>query len=114
MSTTSIEPGDICLAQVPFTSGLPGKVRPVLVLRLDGEDCVVCSATSSAPRTERDLELKDWASEGLLRPSTCRLGRLNTMERKLLIRRIGRLSAADAREVLRAWRTHIGPSWAER
>jgi len=80
MNTTDIEPGDICLAAIPFTSGLPGKVRPVLVLWLDGEDCVVCSITSAAARTERDLELSDWANEGLLRPSTCRLGRLNTFD----------------------------------
>ncbi len=114
MSTTSIAPGDICLAAIPFTSGLPGKVRPVLVLWLDGEDCVVCPITSAAARTARDLELKDWAREGLLRPSRCRLGHLNTMEQALLIRRIGHLSPADASAVLRTWRTHICPSWAEK
>jgi len=111
MSTTSSEPGDIGLAEIPFTSGQPGKVRPVLVLWTEGEDCVVCSITAARPRGPRDLELKDWADEGLLRPSTCRLGRLHTMEQGLLVRRIGQLSAADADRIARVWRERMRPAW---
>jgi mRNA interferase MazF len=111
MSTTGIEPGDLYLAQIPFTSGEPGKVRPVAVLWLDGEDCVVSSVTSAPPRGLRDVVLRDWMSEGLLRPSTCRLGRLNTMQQKLLTRSLGHLSQDDARELLRVWRLHIRPAW---
>jgi len=110
-TTTSIVPGDVCLARIPFTSGEADKVRPVVVLWLDGLDCVVCAVTTARPRGPRDLLLEDWESAGLVRPSTCRLGRLNTMELKLLTRRIGRLTDADARAVLRLWRRHIRPAW---
>ena len=112
MSTTSIGPGDVWLAHIPFTSGQAGKVRPVLVLWLDGQDCVVCAVTSAQPRGHRDLPLGDWMEEGLLRPSTCRLGHLNTMEQRLLVRHIGRLTAADAARILAAWHSHIRPGWA--
>jgi len=111
MTTTSIEPGDLCLAEILFTSGEAAKVRPALVLCLDAEDCVVCLITSVGPRGERDVVLQDWSQAGLLRPSTCRIGRLTTIEKRLLIRRIGRISDRDGHTLAQAWYTHNRPGW---
>jgi mRNA-degrading endonuclease toxin of MazEF toxin-antitoxin module len=40
------QPGEIWLAEIAFTSGAAGKLRPVLVLWNDAADVVVAAVTS--------------------------------------------------------------------
>lgn len=63
-------PGEIWLANIPFTSGTSSKIRPVLVLWLDAADCVVSTVTSMPPRSASDVPLADWLAAGLRVPST--------------------------------------------
>ena len=63
------QPGEICLANIPFTNGLAWKVRPVLVLWLDEADLVVAAVTSAQPRSAEEVALLDWISAGLRVPS---------------------------------------------
>jgi uncharacterized repeat protein (TIGR03803 family) len=58
-------PGEIWLAEIPFTDGSASKIRPVLVLWLDVGDAVVAAVTSAAPRSTSDVSLQDWQAEGL-------------------------------------------------
>lgn len=44
-----MQAGEIWLADIPFTSGTGSKIRPVLVLWLDGSDAVVAVVTSAGP-----------------------------------------------------------------
>ena len=44
-------PGEIWLADIPFTDGSASKIRPVLVLWLDAGDAVVAAVTSAATRS---------------------------------------------------------------
>jgi len=67
------KPGEIWLANIPFTSGVASKVRPVLVLWEDAADVVVAAVTKAAPRSPSDVLLKDWAKAGLVVPSKVRL-----------------------------------------
>ena len=60
--------GELWLAEIPFTSGVASKLRPVLVLWEDMADVVVAAVTKAAPRSLTDVPLHDWASEGLVVP----------------------------------------------
>ncbi len=78
----------------------------MLVLWEDMADVVVAAVTKAAPRSPTDVPLHDWASEGLVVPSTVRLSRLDCLEQPLLRRRLGTLSLVDARLVKAAWSQH--------
>lgn len=43
----TIRPGELWVADIPFTDGKSIKRRPILVLWLDGEDIVVAAVTSA-------------------------------------------------------------------
>ena len=51
--------GEFWLAEIPFTSGVASKLRPVLVLWEDAADVVVAAVTRALPRSETDVALKD-------------------------------------------------------
>jgi mRNA interferase MazF len=54
------QPGEIWLADIPFTSGAASKLRPVLVLWTDAADVVVAAVTSAQPRSTTDVLLQSW------------------------------------------------------
>ena len=99
--------GEIWPAEIPFTSGVASKLRPVIVLWRDAADVVVAAVTKAAPRSPTDVSLQDWAAEGLVVASTVRLSRLDCLEQVLLRRRLGRISQPDARLVKAAWSQHV-------
>lgn len=91
-----MQAGEIWLANIPFTHGAGAKIRPILILWLDGADAVVAVVTSATPRTPTDVFLADWKVAGLRVPSTVRLSRLDCLEQSLLFRKLGAICAADA------------------
>ena len=99
--------GEIFICQFPFTSGAFSKARPVLVLFDLGVDAVICRITSAPHAGPGDVTLRDWASEGLAKPSVARLDRLVTAEKSILGRRLGRLSAADEPAIRATWNQHL-------
>jgi mRNA interferase MazF len=103
------QPGEIWLADIPFTSGVASKVRPVLVLWVDADDVVVAAVTSAAPRSPTDVFLQDWSAEGLRVASTARLSRLDCLEQVLLRRKLGALTATDAQRLKGVWASQIHP-----
>lgn len=48
---TTIRPGDLWIADIPYTDGSGSKKRPVLVLWLEANDTVVAAVTSAAARS---------------------------------------------------------------
>lgn len=96
-------PGEIWLADIPFTNGQAAKIRPVLILWLDGHDAVLAAVTSAPPRSLADVALSDWQEAGLRVTSTVRLSRLDCLEQFLLRKKLGRLSAKDSETVKRVW-----------
>lgn len=100
-------PGEIWLAEIPFTSGIASKRRPVLVLWNDAADAVVAAVTSAAPRSVTDIPLLDWAAAGLRVASPVRLSRLDCLEEALLRRRLGRLSSRDAEQLQKTWQEQV-------
>ena len=100
-------PGEIWLADIPFTGGSASKIRPVLVLWLDAADAVVAAVTSAAPRSPSDVPLVNWQAAGLRLPSTARLSRLDCLEQILPRKKLGKISAADARQLKQVWTAQI-------
>lgn len=95
--------GEIHLAPFLYADLGRAKRRPVCVVSGTafnaGPDLVVAMVTSSRERRTSpgigDVPLDDWAAAGLLAPSTVRAGRLQTIERGLLVRLLGRVSHTD-------------------
>ena len=100
-------PGEIWLANIPFTNAIASKVRPVLVLWLDAADCVTSAITSAQPRSLSDVPLSDWQQAGLRVPSTVRISRLDFLEQVLLIKKLGKISPGDAAVIKRVWTQQI-------
>ena len=106
-----ISPGDVWIADIPYTDASASKKRPVLVLWIDALDAVVAVVTSAPPRTVTDVVLTDWNAAGLRVPSTVRLARLDCLEQSLLLRRLGNVSAADAQQLKTIWSQHVKPQF---
>jgi mRNA interferase MazF len=108
---TTIQPGEFWLAEIPFTDGSASKIRPVLVLWLDGSDAVVSAVTSASARSKTDVPLRDWQKSGLRFPSVVRLSRLDCLEQSLLKVRLGKIVQSDAKNVTNAWSRYIKPKF---
>ena len=101
------QPGEVWLADIPFTNGVASKLRPVLVLWTDAADVVVVAVTSAQPRSTTDVALQNWSAAGLRVASTVRLSRLDCLEQILLRRRLGVLTPTDAEQLKRVWANEI-------
>lgn len=99
-STTSFDFGDVVLVPFPFTNQTASKKRPAVVvsshtLHQESIDIVIIAVTTQ-PRATSSLEVSiaDWNAAGLLRPSVIKPV-LATVERSLVLRRLGKLSDPD-------------------
>jgi mRNA interferase MazF len=92
--------GDILLIAFPFTSGGTSKKRPALVLLDTGDaDILVARITSQISNSEYDIIIDEWQNAGLLVPSYIRLHKLATLEKVLIDKKLGELSALDLEKV---------------
>jgi len=89
------EQGDIVVLELPFTDLLGSKLRPVLVLNaIDlGEDLIVIKITSSPGKHRIPIMQTDLVTGRLKKePSYIDCSSIFTVEKKLIIKVIGRLS----------------------
>jgi mRNA interferase MazF len=94
------DPGDIVLLTFPFTGETGSKRRPALVLLDAGDDDILVARVTTQQHTSRfDLVLRDWKEAGLIASSSARLHKLATLEKSLVDRRLGGLSAFDWSQV---------------
>jgi len=92
--------GEILLLNYPYTSYQEGKKRPALVLLDTGdEDIILARITSQKLQSPYDLEIEEWKQAKLLLPSIVRVDKLATLEKKLVERRLGKLSSRDWNKV---------------
>jgi mRNA interferase MazF len=101
-STTPCRRGDIVLVPFPFTDLSTTKQRPAVVLSSERYhqatgDCLVAAITSVRPLA---LSPEDQAAGGLLKPSIIKLGKLITLDRRLIRRTLGRLPATTVETLL--------------
>lgn len=100
----SFRTGAVVLIKFPFTDGSGAKKRPALVLMdSDDDDLLLARITTQSSSSPCDCELKDWPKAGLKAPSFVRLHKLATLEKKLVEKEFGILTAADWRRVLETW-----------
>jgi len=93
--------GAVVLINFPFTDDSSAKKRPALVLLDSGDnDLLLARLTTQFSDSLFDCELKDWAKAGLKAPSFARLHKLATLEKKLVEKEFGILTALDLRRVL--------------
>lgn len=103
----SLARGDIVLVPFPFTDLTARKVRPAMLISPDpqGADVVVAfiSSSTTLPLTPTDWTLfashPNFAQTGLKVSSVFRCGKLLTIRRSLVLRKLGRASPAIQREL---------------
>jgi len=100
-STTSYSFGDVVLVPFPFTDQTATKKRPAVVVSSrtylqKRRDLIIMAITSQLKGrlTVGEFDVSDWKGAGLLKPSMAKPV-LATIERKLVIKRMGRLKAPD-------------------
>jgi mRNA interferase MazF len=99
--------GEIYLCQFPFTSGAANKIRPALILFDLQQDALICRVTSAIQSGSLNIQILDWQTAGLLKPSIARLDRIITAEKSIFLRRLGVLSARDSNAVKQAWNQYM-------
>lgn len=106
-SAVTLARGDVVITAFPFTDLSGSKRRPAVVLAVNpGHPDVILAFISSvipAMVAASDLPLlptdADFAQSGLKVPSVIRLNKLVTLERQLVIRRIGSLPSHRLRRL---------------
>ncbi len=84
--------GDIVLIQFPHTDMRGVSKRPALILYDSGDqDVLVARITSQEQNTKSDFKIHDWQKSGLLDESYIRLGKLATIEKSCITRKLGKL-----------------------
>lgn len=102
--------GEIVLLRFPHVDTTGTRRRPALVLLDTGDqDAVVARVTSQAIRSAYDVEVREWREAGLMLPSVIRVDKVATLEKRLVERRLGALTAGDwarvGKVVRRLWRS---------
>jgi mRNA interferase MazF len=92
--------GDILLIEYPYTDLAGIKQRPAVVIKdTNDSDVILARITGQSRETEFDIEITDWRSAGLLKPSIIRVHKLATLETKLIKRKLGNLPENDLKKL---------------
>jgi mRNA interferase MazF len=112
--TTGYSFGDIVLVPFPFTDQSETKKRPAVVIsssayHRSGPDLLIMAITSKmrVVRSVGEFRVKDWQGAGLLKPSAIK-SVITTIERSLVLKRLGRLNAEDKQSLRRTISALIG------
>jgi mRNA interferase MazF len=108
--TTSYSQGDVLLVPFPFTDLSAVKQRPAVVVSPDRlnkvrPDLVVAAITSQIPDVLGDDEVRlsdtDLSAGGLPKPSIVKLGKIFTIHRGLIRKKLGRVPSRTLEEILK-------------
>ncbi len=102
---------DIVVVPFPFTEAPGAKRRPALVISRssfneNGHTVLAMITTRAHHPWPGDTELSDRSSAGLHLPCIIRL-KAFTLDNRLIIRKIGRLSSADRRRASAQFKKHL-------
>ena len=110
-TTTGCEFGDVVLVPFPFTDQTATKKRPAVVVSSDAyhrdRPDVILMAVMSQVRPAvgvGEIPVQRWKEAGLLKPSVLK-ALLATVERRLVLRKLGSLDAQDREALGRTLRT---------
>ena len=98
--TTLYRAGDVVLTPFPYADQTGEKKRPVVLLSADQvvRDTgiyIAAMVTSHTARDAWDVPILAWHDAGLLFPSVVRCPKVFGLDQSLILRRLGRLGAAD-------------------
>lgn len=106
--------GDVVLVPFPFTDQSGAKKRPATVVSSSvynsaRPDLVLMAITGQAKGVANvgEVEVTEWRKAGLLKASVIKPV-LTTIEKKLIIYRLGRLEASDRKSLENAIRVILG------
>jgi mRNA interferase MazF len=94
---------DVVLLPIPFTDLTSRKVRPGVVIGRNGTDLFLVPISSVLSNT--DILLTEWQAAGLNVPCGVK-AQIATVEERLVVKSVGRLTAADRQALdarLRIW-----------
>ena len=100
LSLIPCEAGSVVLVPFRFTSGGGVKNRPAVILSCDAyhtdraDAVMIALSTRMGASYFGDYELSDWRSAGLPAPTKVK-GIMQTIERSMIIRRLGSLTSKD-------------------
>jgi mRNA interferase MazF len=114
-NTIAYDFGDVILVPFPFTDQSATKKRPAIVVSSrkyhhDHPDLVLVAVTSQtrvAPLSGEAV-ISDWSAAGLLKPSTIKPV-LATVDRRLVLRKLGRLQPSDVPALQKVLNDILGP-----
>lgn len=92
------EKGTVVLVPFPFTDLSGTKVRPAIVVshRLSGDDSIVAFISAKQSRIEKyDVRIIPSQSNGLKTASTIKCAKLATLDKKIILGKLGELSKDD-------------------
>ena len=107
-SMPSYSKHETILARYPFSDLSSVKVRPAIVVHaphISQDNLIVPLTSQTATLLPGEFVLSDWAAAGLHVPTAAKRG-LYTIHDRLVVKRLGQLTPADAQQVeqsLRAW-----------
>ena len=88
--------GDILLIKFPFTDSSRMSKRPALVLYDNGDlDILLCRITTRPYFSSADMALDSWKETGLLKRSCIRLGKMATLQKDMIDKKLGQLLSDD-------------------
>lgn len=97
--------GDVIVVPFPFTDQSATKKRPAVVISSDAyqrerPDVIIMAITSQvrAAPTIGEIDVAHWQAAGLLKPSVIK-PILATIEARLVLRQLGRLTADDEKSL---------------
>jgi mRNA interferase MazF len=113
---TTYEFGDVVLVPFPFTDQTATKKRPAVIISSTPyhqyyPDLILMAITSQTNPTTLigEAAIADWQSAGLLKPSVIK-PILTTIERGLVIRKLGQFSQSDQQTLQQILQTILGQS----
>lgn len=97
---TTFQAGDVILVSFPFADQEKRKKRPALVVADTGDrDLIVARITTQYCGDEFNIAVVDWKDAGLLAASFVRVNKLATLEKNLVLQRLGTLRPEDLSHV---------------
>jgi mRNA interferase MazF len=107
--TINCNPGDVVLIPFPFTDLSTSKQRPCLVVssaafNSNHPDIIALAITSQIPERlsvyEFGLSEKEQQASGLPKPSIIKLGKIVTLDQRLVRKSLGKLSRVSTKRVI--------------
>jgi len=114
LSTTPYKFGDIVLVPFPFTDQTAAKRRPAIVVssaayHRERPDIILVAVTSQirASATLGEVIIHAWQEAGLIKPSVIK-PIITTVEKQLVLMKLGQLSEEDQKALQRMLPTILG------